>query len=98
MGYRIDYDKGTSNFEIRKETPWRFPVLVTVCFGLFILLSSFLWPEGMEFIREIAIPGDNAVTVRAFEQLTNDLRSGASMTDAVTAFCREVIRNAQSMH
>lgn len=92
MGYRIEYDRGTGSYEVTKDTPWRFGVLTVISFGLFLLLSSWFWPEGIEFIRDLMIPGDDAVTIQAFQNLTQELRGGTDVRDAVTAFCHEVIR------
>lgn len=97
MGYRIEYDKGTKSYEVRKDNPWRLAVLTVICFGLFLMLSSWFWPEGISFIRNIVIPGDDAVTVQALENLTLELRAGASMKDAVFTFCQEVIRGESGL-
>jgi len=92
MGYRIEYDRGTQSFEIEKDSSLRFPVLVFACFCIFLLLCSWFWPEGISFIRDVIIPGDDAVTVQALENLTAELRAGTAWREAVTAFCHEVLR------
>lgn len=45
----------------------------------------------MQKFRSFLIPGEDAVTVQAFQNMTDDLRSGATLGDAVEAFCRFVI-------
>jgi hypothetical protein len=45
-------------------------------------------------VQEVLLPGDPAVTAAALENMTEGLRSGESLLDAVTAFCREIIANA----
>lgn len=91
MGYRIEYDRGNRVYEVRRERPCRFPLLLAACFGLFLLGSAYFWPEGAGMLRSALIPGEDAVTVQAFQTMTDDLRSGATITDAVEAFCRYVI-------
>lgn len=91
MGYRIDYDKGTARYEVSRNRPWRRFVLTAVCFVLFLVLTGWFWPEGSDLIRDILIPGNDAVTVHAFAKFTEELREGTSIRDAVTVFCREVL-------
>lgn len=95
MGYRIEYDKGSKAYEVRKEHSLRFPVMVASCLVLFFLLTWVFWPEGVELLREMVIPGDNAVTTQAWDTMVDSLKSGASVSDAVTVFCREIIHGAE---
>lgn len=90
MGYRIEYDRGNGKYEVKKERPHHF-VLLLGGFCLFFLLALNFWPEGAAALRSALIPGEDAVTVQAFQIMTDDLRSGASVYDAVEAFCRFVI-------
>lgn len=91
MGYRIEYDQGTERYEVMQDNPWRVWILTAICFGIFMMLSNWFWPEGSAFIRDILIPGDDAVTVQAFTNMTEELRSGTAVKEAVTAFCNEVL-------
>ncbi len=91
MGYRIEYDSGTHRYEVTQDKPWRPWVLTVGCFGLFMLLSSWFWPEGYSFLRSLLIPGEDAFTVQAFANLSDQLEAGMGFRDAVTAFCREII-------
>lgn len=98
MGYRIEYDIGTGSYEVRKSISGRLGLLTSICFGLFLLLSSWFWPEGIAFIRDLVIPGDDAVTIQAFQNLTQELGGGAGIREAVAAFCNEVIRGNAGLH
>lgn len=89
MGYRIEYDGRAGKYEVHAERKL-FPVLL-MCSAALILVAMFLWPQGVQALRSILIPGEDAVTLAAFQNLTADLRSGASVGDAVEAFCRFVI-------
>ncbi len=91
MGYRIDYDRGNGKFEISEVHPWRFLLMLAGTLSLFFFLAVHFWPDGAEVIRSFLIPGEDAVTVQAFQTMTDDLRSGASVSDAVEGFCRFVI-------
>lgn len=91
MGYRIEYDGRIDKYEVTKDHSWRFPMLTFGAFILFAVLTYHFWPEGSAQLRALLIPGDDAVTVQAFHNMTDDLRSGASVTEALYAFCRYVI-------
>ena len=91
MGYRIEYDRGSGKYEVSDVNPWRFPLMLAGAFGLFLIFAFHSWPEGGEVLRSVLIPGEDAVTVQAFQNMTDDLRSGAAISDAVEAFCRFVI-------
>lgn len=94
MGYHIEYDKGTRAYEIRKKYPLRVYALTAGCFLLFLVLTLHYWPGGREVLQECLIPGDNRITFQALENMTDSLRAGSSLGDAVTAFCREILDGA----
>lgn len=98
MGYRIDYDKGTERFEVTRDSSWRRFIMSAVFFALFLLLCSLFWPEGSAFIQDVLIPGDDAVTIRAFMNLTEELRNGTGLKESVTAFCRDILVHESSLH
>ena len=91
MGYRIDYDRGNGKFEVSESHPWRFPLILGGLICLLFMFTPHFWADGVCALRSALIPGDDAVTVQAFQTLTEDLRSGTSVAEAVEAFCRLVI-------
>ena len=60
----------------------------------FALLTLQFWPRGRDVLEEVILPGDAAVTKQAFSVMTEQLRRGEAVSDAVAAFCREVIDGA----
>lgn len=94
MSYRIEYDGRIGKYEVRKKSEWSIPFLITLAFAAIISLSYVLWPEGHAWLQSYLIPGEDAVTIQAFQNLTNDLRSGAAVSEAVYSFCRFVIHGA----
>lgn len=98
MGYRIEYDSGKKQYEVRRKDPLRFPAMVAGALVLFVLLTMVFWDAGAAAIRDALIPGDDVVTLQALESLASDLRSGASVQEAVTAFCREIVDGAANSH
>ena len=91
MSYRINYDKKSEKYEVKKDTdvfPW-----FLAAFGLFLIMIFSLRAESPEALREILIPGEDSVTLQAFHSMTDDLRSGATITDAIECFCRTVLHD-----
>lgn len=64
--------------------------------GCLVLVGAvqYFYPEIMEQVKQLLIPGEDAVTVQAFENMVEGLRDGGSLSDCVTVFCREVIYGA----
>lgn len=96
MGYRITYD-GTGG--VRTKTfyqPKRLPCLIGAFLILFLLLTCAFWPEGKDQIKQILIPGDPDITQQAVSDLIVDLQNGESISDSVTAFCREIISHGKN--
>lgn len=91
MSYRIEYDGRIDKYELVRNTTSRFPWLLAAAFGLFLLLTLCFWQEGTDQLKSILIPGDDTVTVQAFCNMTNDLRSGAGIRDAMYTFCQSVV-------
>lgn len=88
MGYRIVY--GDDPFPRESRHPGRLRLL-TAGFALaFVVAVRCFWPEGTRMLRSVLLPGDNA----AFVQMTEEIRAGAPVGDAVTAFCRSVVEEA----
>lgn len=88
MGYRIVYGQGAFPEKNRRKSWLR---LMTAGFALaFVILTRCCWPRGTEILREVLLPRENA----AFQRLTEDIRAGEPMGDAVTAFCRQIVEEA----
>lgn len=92
MSYRIEYDHRAGKYEIREERKV-FPGILTA-FAMFLALTFAFWPEGAAALRDMLIPGNDAVTVQAFQTLAENLNSGISIPDAVEAFCHFVIHES----
>lgn len=93
MSYRIEYDGTVGKYEVRKIHPWRSPALCAVAI-LFLTAFCVLNSHSREVLRSFLIPGEDAVTVLAFQTMTDDLRSGAALGDAFRDFCQVVIHGA----
>ena len=92
MGYRIKYpvtNQLEAKYVIRKRPPMR----VTAVILCVIFLTISLYTTGIEGFAEFLIPGDNAVTVLAFEEMQKNLKEGMAMKDALSTFCKMIIQS-----
>ena len=95
MGYHIQYGQTMVKEEIKsksysKRTKYIVGIAATVA-----LCMIFVWAGGTKWLRALFIPGDPDVTQAAFAGFVSDIRSGSSMGEAVTGFCREIIEGAK---
>lgn len=95
MAYRIDYgSEGVQRKTLRRKLS--MPVMKAAFFVLALVAGAVtIKVVGLTWVRDVLLPGDPEVTATALENMTDGLRSGESLLDAVTAFCREIIANAQ---
>ena len=94
VGYCIEYE-GAEHYSFssnRKNGLRRKICLAVVAIALAV---SVIFPAAKEKLVSLLIPGNDAVTIQAVEELVTDLQSGDSTKDALTAFCRTVIENGQ---
>ena len=95
MPYRIDYTAGNSR---RKPLRTKLPpaaIKAAIVVVALILCAITIKIVGLNWVQDVLLPGDPAVTAAALENMTDGLRSGDSLLGAVTTFCKEIIANAQ---
>ena len=94
MSYRIEYRSGG---ELRKSWKPKRPigrVAVVICVLSLVAGALAIKHTGLSWVKTVLLPGDPAVTAAALENMVENIRDGESLVDAVTAFCREIIENA----
>lgn len=94
MGYRVEYETVPKVRRMEQKRSGT-AALTAMFFVVFLLVTSLLWPEGREVLREIFLPGDPAVTVAALETLADELQTGAQLGDALENFCQSIAREAE---
>ena len=91
MGYRITYGQSARKTKLphnRKAVLLKKLIFSALaCLALVLALST-------ETVRHFILPGDPVVTERALVDLVLDLHNGEKVSDAVTAFCQEILDNA----
>lgn len=95
MGYRIQY-----NPEENKRYPTKLIAAVRQHWqrGIVIIVVLALGLAGLyngQIIKTWLLPGDPEVTESAVASMVETIRAGEPVRDAVTAFCLEIMKNAQ---
>lgn len=91
MGYRITYEQSmirttflTKRVGVRNK---KWLVTIIICILIGVTLSNGA-------VRNFLLPGDPAVTQKALNDLAVNLKEGEPVSDAITAFSREILNNA----
>lgn len=90
MSYRIAYQ---SIEKLRGAEKRRRSVGTLLGMGVVLgmLALSLGWPWCFARLRQWCLPGDPDTTVAALSRLQEDLRQGQPLTEALTAFCQQVM-------
>ena len=95
MGYRIVY--GPDRMDRQNGSTKRLGTMIAGSLLAFLALTAQFWPAGRAKLEEVLLPGDPAVTKQAFSVMTEQLRAGEAIGDAVAAFCQEVMDGAEAV-
>ena len=91
VAYKIIYHS-----EIKKryrKNIFRRACLTFTFFISFLWFVSVLWPEGMELIKMLIIPGNPDTTLQAAEVFAMELNCGVGLTHAINNFITMVRMN-----
>ena len=91
MSYRIVYGPMPRAEKPQDWTLLRVQMWTAVFILFFALLVRQLWPEGMDVLKSVLIPGEQTVTEQALSEMVAGLQEGEHLEDALTAFCRQII-------
>ena len=92
MAYHIRYGKTTAKeFFARLRYSENFKLYNWIAISVLVFTISLLGKVGaLDFL----IPGDRAVTKEAFQTMVEEVREGERVSDALTAFCEEILAGA----
>lgn len=90
VGYRITYGQPFEGKQY-SQPKGRRRAMTALALAVFLLLTHFFWPEGRAMLRQLLIPGDPDVTAGAFDTLVRQVRAGEAVSDALRAFCQEIL-------
>lgn len=93
MSYRIQYAQASPKGfgHKRKSTA---PLVWAAAIAGGILLACLAMPQEAQRLRQALFPWTLPQVWDAFGEMTQGLRAGESLGSAVTAFCREILREA----
>lgn len=92
MGYRITYEP-VKKVRMCEKRHSSVAALTGAFFLVFLILVNLLWPAGAETLREVFLPGDEAVTAAALEKFAADLGAGEGFYDAAQTFCLTILEH-----
>lgn len=95
MAYKIQYSPqfGAQYPEkMKRQSSWKWIAGIVLTL---LMIGILVNPNYRSIVKEILIPGDAEVTVKAVETLAQNLKDGVSIQNAVTAFCAEILDNAK---
>lgn len=95
MAYQINYGAPQPKEYKRGLRKTRVKLVAVGVLFLLVLGIRLVFPGTGKKLREFLLPGMTGETVAAFQVMVEDVRTGTSFEDAVTAFCREIIANAK---
>lgn len=93
MSYKISYGSTKENkgFSFRLRKPILAAVAVLIAIGIRIV-----YPNETKQITQALFPLTGASSQAALEVFSESIRAGESLGDAVTAFCQEIINEADN--
>jgi len=87
LGYRIVYGKKKKRFCRPSKGRKLLAAAIIIC--ILLVIAGFLGGT------ELLLPGNREISGAALENLVKTVQDGASLSDAIAAFCQEIIANAQ---
>lgn len=94
MSYRLHYENDIIVDPIRESSRKVFGIKSVLIIILSLIAAISIW-QHRTVIVDCLIPGNDAVTVAAFDGLIDNLEEGTDFKTSFLAFCREIIDNAQ---
>ena len=93
MSYKISY--GAMSKKTRNKPIFRLklPVIAGAVLA-FAITARVFWPQQTKQLAEALFPLTKASSQEALEVFARNIKAGESFGDAVTAFCQEIIHEA----
>ena len=92
MSYNITYGRDKKRYP-SIVNPWKKPV-ICVAVALTVIIAAHVTGISAAIWRFL-LPGDPAVTEAALLGMIENITGGASISDAVSAFCQEIVHAAK---
>ena len=93
MGYSVYYspqtDKKFPQKKIHRQRAGLGYLILIIC----ILSLGFLRIVKPALLRELLIPGEASVTLKAAETMVSQIKEGVPLQETVEAFCQEIMNH-----
>lgn len=90
MSYKISYGEPSQK---ALHSSFRLPVVAGLVLTLAILARIF-YPDATKQLTEALLPVTSDSSQKAMEVFVENIKAGESFGDAVTAFCQEILNDA----
>lgn len=94
MAYCISYgdtkQRRTRNNKPGNKQRLLFRLTIVASFIITLIVICVQWNT----IGDFFLPGDREATSNALHTMLDDIKAGASLKDAITTFCKEIVANA----
>ncbi len=90
MGYRIAY-QSTYKKSAGKRFGKRLPVLILLCFVLFLFMVEKNWQDGEAFLKKVGILPGEVIPVSALNCFAEELGYGKSLLNSFVHFCNRIL-------
>ena len=91
MGYSVHYSPQTEKKfpqkKVRRQRAGLGYLILIIC----ILSLGFLRIVKPALLRELLIPGEASVTLKAAETMVSQIKEGVPLQETVEAFCQEIM-------
>lgn len=94
MGYSIHYGPGPKIERQRKKRSYIIPVAAMLLM-ISIFTAKYIWPEKASRLQETLFPWTQEAVEEAFATFVENMHNGESFHYAATAFCLEILQDAQ---
>ncbi len=95
MAYRVDY-LPVKKIRGAEKCRSRIAALTALFFLLFVFLIHNTWPRGTQVLQGLLFPGDVQAAAAALEDLTQNLRTGQPLPEALEVFCQTIVQEGKN--
>ena len=91
MSYRISYGEMPQKMPVKPRRWWYGIAVIAL---VLLVMARILYPAEMRQLTDALFPLTSASAQEALEVFAQNIEAGESIGDAVTAFCQEIINDA----
>lgn len=94
MSYRISYGQEFKAPRSRSRRRIKVP-FIALCLLLVCCAILCIAHEDIDALRQVVLPWSSPAVTSAFDDFTRDVKEGQPFVDAFTAFCVDILQQAE---